>query len=92
MEATLSAAMVWIMLLTVILGSAGTIVARICLTCPLHCLGRVFFFTCLVLVGLGTFAAMLTSSSLWLTGGAMLAIMAVGSTWEVGRLRESPAC
>lgn len=91
MEAILSTSIFWIMLLVVLLGAISTAVARIWLTCPVRCFGRIFFFVCLLLVGLGTLAAMVASSSLWIAGGAMLAIMAIGSTWEVGRLREAPA-
>ncbi|MFO0905652.1 MAG: hypothetical protein U0939_21765 [Pirellulales bacterium] len=91
MEATLAAHIVWIMLIVVALGGAATVAARLALTCPVRCLVRVTFFLCLPVVGLATASAMLVGSPLWTLGGATLAIMAVGSTWEVGRLRNAPA-
>jgi len=91
MEAALANHLFWIMLVVVSLGIATTAAARIALTCPARCLVRVVFFLCLPIVGLATATAMLVGSPLWTAGGMTLAIMAVGSTWEVGRLRNVPA-
>ena len=91
MEASLATSIFWIMLTVVLLGVIGTAVARAHLTCPLRRCGRVFFFLSLLLVGLGTLAALSVGSSLWVAGGAMLALMAIGSTWDAGHVRQSPA-
>jgi hypothetical protein len=91
MEASLATGIFWIMLTVVVLGVIGTAVARTHLTCPIRRCGRVFFFLCLLSVGLGTLAALIVGSSLWVAGGAMLALMAIGATWDAGHVRQSPA-
>ncbi|MFM7070589.1 MAG: hypothetical protein ACKO38_02180 [Planctomycetota bacterium] len=91
MDANAHAGIFWLIVAVVILGAVSTVMARSCLTSPAQCLGRLFFFACLLLAGVGTVLAMLAGSPLWVAGGAVLALMAIGATWEPTRGREAAA-
>jgi hypothetical protein len=91
MEASTQAGIFWLIVAVVVLGAVSTVVARGCLTSSSRCLGRLFFFLCLLLAGGGTVLAMLAGSPLWVAGGAVLALMSIGATWEPNRGREAAA-
>jgi hypothetical protein len=91
MDASAHAGIFWLIVAVVLLGAVSTVIARGCWASPARCFGRLFFFACLLLAGLGTVLAMLAGSPLWVAGGAVLALMAIGATWEPARRPEATA-
>lgn len=90
MDAEFHPILLWAFVALVTLGLFSTVVARVRLGRNRDRLGRNLFFGSVVLVTVAACVALCLGSSLWLLGGTLLAVMAVGVTWEGSSKREAP--
>lgn len=90
MDAEFHPILFWASVALVMLGLVSTIVARVRLGRTRDRLGRNLFFGSVALVTVAACVALFIGSSLWLLGGTLLAVMAVGVTWEGPSNREAP--